>query len=83
MESVCYSASWIFNGRGNGKGMLIFHHMASSVWFSYNLSHNLPSQNLVKEFITDEFKTAVQAVLDQALHGEETANFEESVQLLV
>ena len=27
---------------------------------------------LVKEFITDEFKTAVQAVLDQALHGEET-----------
>ena len=33
-------------------------------------------KNLVKEFITDEFKTAVQAVLDQALHGEETANFE-------
>ena len=33
-------------------------------------------QNLVKEFITDEFKTAVQAVLDQALNGEETANFE-------
>jgi PAS domain S-box-containing protein len=31
---------------------------------------------LVKEFITNEFKTAVQAVLDQALHGEETANFE-------
>ena len=34
------------------------------------------TQNLVKEFITDEFKTAVQAVLDQALNGEETANFE-------
>ena len=33
-------------------------------------------KNLVREFITDEFKTAVQAVLDQALHGEETANFE-------
>ena len=33
-------------------------------------------KNLVKEFITDEFKTAVQAVLDQALHGDETANFE-------
>jgi PAS domain S-box-containing protein len=32
---------------------------------------------LVKEFITDEFtKIAVQAVLDQALHGEETANFQ-------
>ncbi len=31
---------------------------------------------LVKEFITNEFKTAVQAVLDQALHREETANFE-------
>ena len=33
-------------------------------------------KKLVREFITDEFKTAVQAVLDQALHGEETANFE-------
>ncbi|KAL7532463.1 LOW QUALITY PROTEIN: hypothetical protein ACHAXR_004642, partial [Thalassiosira sp. AJA248-18] len=33
-------------------------------------------KNLVKEFITDEFKTAVQAVLDQAFCGDETANFE-------
>ena len=33
-------------------------------------------KSLVKEFITEEFKTAVQTVLDQALHGEETANFE-------
>jgi len=33
-------------------------------------------KNLVQEFITDEFKTAVQTVLDQALQGEETANFE-------
>ncbi|KAL7523342.1 hypothetical protein ACHAWF_000484 [Thalassiosira exigua] len=33
-------------------------------------------KNLVKEFITEEFRDAVQAVLDQALHGEETANFE-------
>jgi len=33
-------------------------------------------KNLVQEFITDDFKTAVQAVLDEALHGEETANFE-------
>ena len=32
-------------------------------------------KNLVREFITDEFKVPVQAVLDQALHGEETANF--------
>jgi PAS domain S-box-containing protein len=32
--------------------------------------------NLVREFITDDFKTAVQSVLDQALRGEETANFE-------
>jgi len=32
-------------------------------------------KNLVQEFITDEFKMPVQAVLDQALHGEETANF--------
>ena len=33
-------------------------------------------KKLVTEFITDDFKTAVQTVLDQALHGEETANFE-------
>jgi PAS domain S-box-containing protein len=32
-------------------------------------------KNLVKEFITNEFKTAVQAVLDWALHDDETANF--------
>ena len=31
-------------------------------------------KNLVQEFITDDFKTAVQSVLDEALHGEETAN---------
>ncbi len=31
---------------------------------------------LVKEFITNEFKTAIQAVLDQALSREEIANFE-------
>ena len=32
--------------------------------------------SLVQKFITDDFKTAVQSVLDKALHGEETANFE-------
>ena len=32
-------------------------------------------KNLVEEFITDEFKTAVHAVLDQALQGEETGEF--------
>ncbi len=31
---------------------------------------------LVKEFITNKFKTVVQAVLDKALSGEEMANFE-------
>jgi PAS domain-containing protein len=31
---------------------------------------------LVKEFITNEYKTVVQAVLDQAFQGEETGNFE-------
>jgi hypothetical protein len=34
-------------------------------------------KNLVQEFITDDFKLAVKGVLDQALHGEETANFGE------
>ena len=28
------------------------------------------AKNLVKEFITDEYKIAVQAVLDQALRGD-------------
>jgi len=32
--------------------------------------------SLVQEFITDDFKSPVQAVLDEALHGKETANFE-------
>ena len=33
-------------------------------------------KNLVAEFITDDFKTAVESVIDQALQGQETANFE-------
>ena len=33
-------------------------------------------RSLVQEFITDDFKTAVQAVLDKALQGSETDNFE-------
>ena len=33
-------------------------------------------KNLVDEFITVEYKTAVKAVLDNALKGQETANFE-------
>ncbi len=31
---------------------------------------------LVKEFITNKVKTAVQAMLDQALHSKETTNFQ-------
>lgn len=30
-------------------------------------------KNLVQEFITKEYRAAVQSVLDAALHGEETA----------
>jgi len=33
-------------------------------------------RNLVAEFITDEFKTSVKQVLNNALKGEETANYE-------
>ena len=40
-------------------------------------------QNLVEQFITPEHRARVQSVIDEALAGEETANFEESVQLLV
>ncbi len=32
--------------------------------------------SLVQEFITKDYQASVQAVLDRALHGEETANFE-------
>ncbi len=32
--------------------------------------------SLVEEFITKDYQASVQAVLDRALHGEETANFE-------
>ncbi len=33
-------------------------------------------RSLVQEFITDDYKTAVQVVLDRALQGSETENFE-------
>ena len=33
-------------------------------------------KNLVKEYITDEYKTSVKEVLDKALKGEETDNYE-------
>ena len=33
-------------------------------------------KNLVEEFITREYRAAVKTVLDQALRGKETANFE-------
>ena len=33
-------------------------------------------RNLVEEFITPEHRSRVQGVLDQALSGDETANFE-------
>jgi len=33
-------------------------------------------RNLVEEYITDDYKQAVQKVLDSALEGEETANYE-------
>jgi len=39
-------------------------------------SEDVMGKHLVQEFITDEYKAAVQSVLDQALCGEETANFE-------
>lgn len=35
-----------------------------------------PGHNLVSEFITNEYKGAVSAVLNKALKGQETANFE-------
>ena len=33
-------------------------------------------KNLVEEFITKEYRAAVSSVLDKALRGKETANFE-------
>ena len=39
-------------------------------------------RSLVQEFITEDFKMPVQAVLDKALAGNETGNFEVSVHAL-
>jgi len=39
-------------------------------------TNEVMGHSLVKEFITDDYKTAVQAVLDRALQGAETENFE-------
>mmetsp|Transcript_38447 Transcript_38447/g.121550 ORF Transcript_38447/g.121550 Transcript_38447/m.121550 type:complete len:2337 (+) Transcript_38447:153-7163(+) len=39
-------------------------------------SHEVMGRNLVEDFISPEFKVAVQKVLDNALLGTETANFE-------
>ena len=39
-------------------------------------SEEVMGHSLVQEFITGDFKVPVQTVLDQALRGEETANFE-------
>ena len=39
-------------------------------------SEEVMGQNLVEQFITPEHRARVQSVIDQALAGEETANFE-------
>ena len=77
LEPVSYPVGRLQHRGGDGKGKtdhlssLMFQNSCSNIWSSPHFV-----QNLVKEFITDEFKTAVQSVLDQALQGEETANFE-------
>ena len=38
--------------------------------------HEVMGKNLVQEFITKEYRAAVSSVLDKALKGKETANFE-------
>jgi len=40
-------------------------------------SEEVMGQNLVEQFITPEHRARVQGVIDQALAGEETANFGE------
>ena len=35
-----------------------------------------PTQNLVKEFITKDYQASVGMVIDRALRGDETANYE-------
>jgi PAS domain S-box-containing protein len=48
-----------------------------SIWkiVGYTLEEVM-GQNLVEEFITKEYKYAVSTMLEKALKGEETANFE-------
>ena len=46
------------------------------LFLSNNFFSTVMGYSLVKEFITKDYQASVQAVLDKALDGVETANFE-------
>ena len=63
-------------------GLLLSLFLAVNVWnqcamrlVGYTINEVM-GKNLVQEFITKEYRAAVSAVLDKALRGKETANFE-------
>lgn len=62
--------------------LFLSHFLAVNVWnqcamrlVGYTINEVM-GKNLVQEFITKEYRAAVSAVLDKALRGKETANFE-------
>ena len=57
--------------------MLIFSSNVSYVSYVFlRTSFYFALQNLVKEFITKDYQASVGMVINQALHGDETANYE-------
>lgn len=75
MRLVGYSADevmgkWLRQETFHSQHMILFWTKTS---FDFAL---LKGCSLVQEFITDDFKIAVQTVLDRALRGEETENFD-------
>lgn len=77
IQLVGYSTEEVMGKVKNEKSCVLTYCCIPLSWVLTSLPSFYITQNLVQEFITDEFKTAVQAVLDQALNGEETANFGE------
>jgi hypothetical protein len=74
--------SKLFVNTANGPIFGIDMHSAVNIWTQCAMhlvrcsTKEVMGKILVEEFVTDELKTAVQAVSDRALHCEENANFQ-------
>ena len=56
--------------------MQLFHQLCTRHFLLHTMIASVMGHSLVKEFITEDYQASVQAVLDKALDGVETANFE-------